>query len=351
MNEGYEVHVIAEEDEYSTKLIDLGFHFHPISVNNNTKNPINDLGLIFKYLRTYKKINPDIILHNAIKPNIYGTIAAGILRIPIINNISGLGTLFIKKSFSTKIASFLYRISQKFATIVFFQNPNDRSLFIENKLIKEDKTRLIPGSGVDTNRFSPKRFSPSGSDRFTFLFVGRLLFDKGIREYVEAAKEIKNKFSKVVFNVLGPRYQDNSTSISEKDLKTWIQSNLINYLGNTDEVEIELAKADCVVLPSYREGLSKVLIEASSMALPIVTTNVPGCKDVVVDGITGFLCKPKDAKDLKIKMEKMISLPVHEREEMGKKARKRAIDIFDVKKVVAIYYEAIRSIINKVDKQ
>lgn len=342
--QGHEIYTVASQDEYSDKLTEAGFNFFPIDLNNNSTNPIEDTKTVYSYYKIYKKIKPDVICHNAIKPNIYGTMAAGILNIPVVNNISGLGTLFIKKSFSTKIAKFLYKISQKSATKVFFQNNDDLNLFVKNGLVSEDKVLLIPGSGVDTTKFLPVEKSENASS-FEFLFIGRLLYDKGIREYMEAVRTLKKNYPAVKFNVLGPIYKNNATAVSEETLENWKQKGDIIYLGQTDHVEEIMKIADCLVLPSYREGLSKVLIEASSMGIPIVTTNVPGCRDVVIDNETGFLCEVKNSVDLAEKMEKMILLSIHERKEMGKKARARAISVFDEQIIIKQYTDAIYSVV------
>lgn len=342
--EGHQIYTVANKDEYSEKLINEGFNFEEIKSNNNATNPLEDLKAIYSYYKIYKKINPAVICHNAIKPNIYGSIAAGLLNIPVINNISGLGTLFIKKSFSTKIAKLLYKFSQKKAAKIFFQNNDDLNLFIQNKLIDKTKVQVIPGSGVNTQRFVPNVDINDGSD-FQFLFIGRLLYDKGILEYIDAVKLLKEKYPKVKFNVLGPLYENNATAISKETLESWIQNKDIIYLGQTDRVEEVMKNADCIVLPSYREGLSKVLIEASSMGLPIVTTNVPGCRDVVIDNETGFLCEVKNSEDLAAKMEKMLLLPYEKRKEMGFKARERAVTVFDEKIIIGHYKEAIYSVV------
>lgn len=342
-NDGHEIYTVAFKDEYSEKLVNEGFKFNSINFNNNATNPLEDLKTIYTYYTIYKKINPDVICHNAIKPNIYGTIAAGLLNIPVVNNISGLGTLFIRKSFSTKVAKLLYKFSQRKASKIFFQNHDDLSLFVKNKLIDKSRAQVIPGSGVDTSRFIPHEDRKEDS-HFQFLFIGRLLYDKGIREYIEAVKLLKNKYPNVIFNILGPLYVNNSTAISKETLETWIQDKSIIYLGQTDIVEEVMGIADCVVLPSYREGMSKVLIEASSMGLPVVTTNVPGCRDVVVDNETGFLCEVKDSKDLADKMEKMLLMSKVKRKEMGLKARQRALEIFDEKIIINHYKQAISSV-------
>ncbi|MBT8318069.1 MAG: glycosyltransferase family 4 protein [Lutibacter sp.] len=341
---GHEIYTVAFKDEYAHKLVNEGFHFEAINLNNNATNPLEDLKTIYNYYKIYKKINPEIICHNAIKPNIYGTIAASMLGIPTINNISGLGTLFIKKSFSTKIAKWLYRYSQKKATKVFFQNNADLELFVKNNLVDKVKCQVIPGSGVNTVKFKPKE-NRNGTDNFQFLFVGRLLYDKGIREYIDAVRMLKAKYPKTNFAILGPLYKNNATAISEETLNSWISEDIIDYLGQSDAVQEVLNNAQCVVLPSYREGLSKVLIEASSMSIPIVTTNVPGCRDVVLNDETGFLCKVKNGEDLANKMEKMLLLPDEERKIMGMKARERAIAIFDEKIIIKHYIEAINAIV------
>lgn len=342
--DGHEIYTVAFPDEYSEKLKEQGFGFVPINLNNNSTNPFEDLKSIYSYYCIYKKIRPDVICHNAIKPNIYGTIAAGMLKIPVVNNISGLGTLFIKKSFSTQIAKLLYKFSQRKASKIFFQNKDDLNLFLENKLIDHSKAQVIPGSGVDTSRFVPNEAKKDGLD-FTFLFIGRLLYDKGIREYVDAVKMLKDKYPKTKFSILGPLYENNATAISKKTLTSWINSDTIIYLGHTDRVEEVMKEVDCVVLPSYREGLSKVLIEASSIGLPIVTTDVPGCRDVVIDNETGFLCEVKNSIDLADKMEKMLLLSTEERLKMGNYARERAIEVFDEKIIIGHYKESIYALV------
>ena len=177
--------------------------------------------------------------------------------------------------------------------------------------------------------------------------MGRLLKDKGVFEFIEAARLIKSLYPEVQFNILGPFYASNQTAITLDEINHWNNDEkIINYLGETDDVKSELAKADCLVLPSYREGLSKVLIEASSMSLPIISSNVPGCKDVVLDGVTGFLCRPRDSKDLARKMAKMLNLEIFERLEMGRNARQRALDIFDIKHIIKTYKKVITQSLN-----
>ena len=217
-------------------------------------------------------------------------------------------------------------------------------MFIKNKLISRSKCKVIPGSGVNTSRFKPVKNNIQ-NENFQFLFIGRLLYDKGIKEYVDASRKLKLLYPNTVFNILGPLYKNNATAVSIETLDDWTKNGDVNYLGETDNVEDFMKTANCIVLPSYREGLSKVLIEASSLGLPVVTTNVPGCRDVVINNETGFLCKVKSSEDLTIKMKEMLLLPKEKRMEMGEKARKRALEVFDEKIIIKHYKDAIYSIV------
>ena len=343
-NDNYEIFTVAGKDEYSKKLLKLGFRHYNISINNNSKNPIADLMLLYQYIKLYRVIRPDIICHNAIKPNIYGTIAAKLLGVPVINNISGLGTLFISKSFSTSLAIILYQFSQKFATTVFFQNPHDSSLFINKKLIHPKKVKLIPGSGVDTSLFKPKK---KKTDIFNFIFVGRFLKDKGMLELYDAVislSEIRNDFK---VTLVGGRYASNETCITEIQLNLFKTNNYFDVIGHTDNVQDELIKADCLILPSYREGLSKVLIEAGSCGIPSITTDVPGCKDVIIDNYNGLLVNPKCSKSLLLAMQKMLNFEYSTLTSLGKNARKNIEKNFSMQRVNNIYVSEIHKILNE----
>lgn len=343
--EGYRIVTIAPRDEYSQKLEALGYAYREIKINNSGTNPIEEIKLIYDFVKLYKEVKPDILLHYTIKPNVYGSIAADILDIPVITNISGLGTVFLNNSFPSKIAKFLYKVAMRIPKKVFFQNSDDRELFIVKKLVDPQKTALLAGSGIDTEKFAPaKDVSPSGGP-LQFLFIARLVKDKGIVEYVDAARILKEKYPDVEFAILGAFYPGNPTAVTQAEMRRWEEEGVIRYLGVSDDVRSVIVGAACVVLPSYREGLSRVLLEASSMAKPIVTTDVPGCKDVVEDGVNGFLCRSKDVKDLAHAMEKMIVLPQIKREEMGKRGRERAVKEFDEKIVIGHYLEAIKALL------
>ena len=347
--EGFKIYAIAPKDDYSEKLENLGVKHIDIFMNNKGTNPVEDIKTIWEYYKIYKQIKPDVALHYTIKPNIYGTIGAKLAGVKVINNISGLGTVFLNDSLFSKIARNLYKIALKFSNKVFFQNPYDKELFIQNRLVEKNKTDLLPGSGIDTDKFKP--LEKEKKDKFKFLFIARLVRDKGIIEYVEAARIIKNlklkieNYTEVEFQVLGAFYPGNPTAITKEQMEKWVKNGIITYLGVSDNVSEIIKNSDCVVLPSYREGLSRVLLEAASMAKPIITTDTPGCRDVVDDGINGFLCKVKDSKDLANKMEKMLNLSEDERIKMGKAGREKIIKEFDEKIVISKYLSTILTLL------
>ena len=344
--EGYRIITIAPLDTYSQKLEALGFEYHIINMNNKGTNPFEDVKLIWELYRLYKKIKPDILLHYTIKPNIYGTIAAWLAGVPVISNISGLGTVFLSNKLSSRVAKLLYKIALRFPLKVFFQNNDDRNIFLQLKLVSKEKTEVLPGSGINTDKLLPIECMQSNLS-FSFLFIARLVKDKGLIEYVNAARKLKVKYPTVQFTILGAFYPGNPTAITQQEMFVWEQEEVITYLGTSNNVPSIIANSDCVVLPSYREGLSRVLLEAASMAKPIVTTNVPGCKDVVEDGINGLLCKVKDSDDLAAQMEKILKLDYTKRVQMGEKGREKVIKEFDEAIVINSYKMAIENILKQ----
>lgn len=344
--QGHEVVFVCPYDKYSEN-IKKHFGYVDIKINTKGTNPIEDIKTIYSYYKTYKEIKPDVVLHYTIKPNIYGTIAASMLNIPTINNIAGLGTLFIEQNFVTLIAKWLYKFSQKRASKIFFQNHDDFKMFVDERLVEKEKCDVLPGSGVDIERFMPVKKEEDGV--FRFLLVSRMLWAKGIQEFVDAARKIKNLELKiencidVEFQLLGHLDVSSPTAITKEQMDIWVKEGYVNYLGSSDDVRVEIARADCVVLPSfYREGTPRILLESASMAKPIITTDNVGCRDVVEDGVNGYLCEVRNAEDLARKMEMMLNLSVEEREAMGKAGREKVVKYFDEKIVIEKYMEAIR---------
>ena len=339
-SEGFEVIALAPRDEYVNHLESAGVKCHNIFLNQKGTNPITDFFLFIQYLRLFNKIKPDLILSYTIKPNIYGNFAASILKIPTINNISGLGTLFIKTNFISSIGKILYKLSLRSSNHIFFQNNNDLELFIKSRLIKPYKCSVIPGSGVNTSIFKQNKKTNKGSK---FLFVGRLIGDKGVFEYLEAAKQVLLEYPNVNFFLAGELGYNSKTAITQNQLDNYTISNRqIKYLGKTDDMLSLLKSVDVMVLPSYREGLSKSLIEAASMSLPIITTDVPGCIDVVKNEYNGLICQVKSIRSLEKSIKKIIKLSAEKRHEMGVNGRKIAISKFDEKIIIQYYLKVIK---------
>lgn len=301
--EGHEVHTVAPNDDYTRYLTDIGCIHHRIKMDSRGANPIRDSALILELFTIYRKIRPDIICHFTIKPNVYGTIAATLLRIPVINNVCGLGTVFLKRNLISAIAILLYRISFPFAYKVFFQNPDDLRLFVRKKLVVPSAAELVPGSGIDLQKFQPMEFSRN--KKFTFLMISRLISDKGVLEYIEAVQKLKSAGVNAHFQVLGAKDPEHKRGIKLEVIDKWIKEETIEYLGTTNDVRQHIGKADCIVLPSYREGTPRTLLEAASSCKPIIATDVPGCNHVVVNYFNGLLCKLKDANDLADKMQEI----------------------------------------------
>ena len=341
---GYEVVAIAPYDRYSQKIIDAGFEFHDIKMNAQGINPIEDLRTTYAFYKLFKKISPDVLCQYTIKPNIYGSLVASVLKIKMINNIAGLGTLFIKESVVTKIAKLLYKVSQHKADRVFFQNRDDFIFFTDKGIVTENKCDVLPGSGVDTNRFKPQYKEESVNIRF--LLISRMIWEKGIAEYVKAAREVKKSYPNVEFCLLGFLEVENPGAITKNEMDIWVKEGIVNYLGVSDKVEEFIQTADCVVLPSYyREGTPKTLLESGSCGKPIITTDSVGCRNVVDDGINGYLCEPKSWEDLKLKIEMFLALTDEERVKMGIKSREKMIKEFDEKIVINKHLEALTSVL------
>jgi glycosyltransferase involved in cell wall biosynthesis len=261
----------------------------------------------------------------------------------VINNVCGLGTMFLKDNLLSKVAILLYRIAFRFPKKIFFQNDDDRQLFLKRRIVSKKVSDLLPGSGIDTQIFSPSKASAK-KNKFTFLLISRLIYDKGILEYIEAIDVLKKEGIDAKFQLLGPIDVKHKRGIPEEMIQTWIEKGQVEYLGTTEDVRSFIENADCVVLPSYREGTPKTLLEAASMGKPIVATNVPGCNNVVVDGENGYLCNLRDSNDLALKMKNMLSLDNEEREKMGLKSREYVITNFDESLVINKYLESIEKI-------
>ena len=342
--QGHEIYAVAPEDNYSPRLEALGCRYIPVKLDNKGVNPLKDLKYFYHLYQIYASIRPQVVLHYTIKPNIYGTLAAKLLGIPVINNVSGLGTAFLRKDLGAKIARLLYRLAFRFPAKVFFQNSQDKALFVEQNLVAEARTALLPGSGICLESFRPQP-QPSAKG-FVFLLIARLIYDKGIREYVEAIRLLRKQGIEARFQLLGAFEKDprNKLNIAPEQVAEWQREGLIEYLGSTEQVQPFIAQAHCIVLPSYREGTPRVLLEAASMARPLVASDVPGCREVLMHEENGFLCEVQNAQSLADAMLRMYSVSEEERLQMGLRGREKMEKEFDEQLVIALYAAAIESL-------
>lgn len=343
LSQGHEVVAIAPYDVYSDRLKFKGCSYVPCFMDNKGTSPLKDFNLFIRFFSIYKSIKPDIILHYTIKPNIYGNLAAASLGIPAISNISGLGTVFLHKRWSSNVAQWLYRFSLKFAGHVFFQNQDDLELFRERGLIQASKCSLLPGSGVDLKRFKQVQL-PKGPP-FRFLMASRLLFDKGVHHFAEAAIRLKGKGFEHEFVLQGFTDFESNAGIPKETLNTWENTGAIKIEPPTDDMEQSLSLAHVCVLPSYREGTPRVLLEAAAMGRPIITTDVPGCREVVLPHMNGLMCDPYSTNALERAIETMGAKTLDELATMGTASRKLVEAKFDEQYVFRAYDQVIKKLV------
>lgn len=334
---GHEVYVCAPEPDtgLKNKLVDMGVHYRTIGFQRAGIDPAADVKVLWELYRLFRKLRPDAVLGYTIKPVIYGSLAARLAGVNrIYSMITGLGYTFLGQGRKARlvglIAKILYRISLSVNSKVFFQNPDDLQLFQQRALVKPQQAVQINGSGVNL-----KYFSSSGGISTTpdFLLIARLLRDKGIYEFVEAAKQLKEAYpdKNLKFTMVG-WLDENPAAIDPEDLERWAASGLISYLGKLDDVRSAINDSSVYVLPSYREGTPRTVLEAMSMGRPIITTDAPGCRETVIHGRNGFVVPVKDSTALSQAMERFINEPSLI-PAMGAESRKLAEEKFDVRKV------------------
>ncbi len=335
----FDVLIIAPRDAFVSELENAGCSYLDIRFNNRSENPLKDYILYRSLKKIYRTEKPDFIFHYVIKPNIYGSLAAAVCGIPSVAVITGLGYTFDKPNLLNRIVSVLYRRSLKKASEVWFLNREDADVFINRRLVAADKIKILPGEGINTEYFFPQIHKPvARSKGFRFLMATRLLKSKGIGLYVEAARRLKTKNQDIRFELIGFFEKSHPDSITEHELGYWKKKGIVQYGGFARDVRPFLRQADCFIFPSfYHEGIPRCLLEAASMEVPIITSRTTGCREVVEDGLNGYLCAVNDVKDLVGKMELMMGLSSAQRAEMGKKGRALVMEKFDVKKILIEY--------------
>ena len=337
--QGFKVYILSSgATEFAEQLKSI--HAECIDIGTSNTNPIEIWKYLRKMYRTIKQIDPDVCLTFTPRQNIYGNIICKILSVSSLSNITGTGVPFHIKGFVYWLGRLLYRIVLRMPKIVFFQNKDDMHHLISEGYVKKSKAVLIPGSGIETDHFLP--ICKEESDKFIFLFIGRLVRVKGIEELINAAENILKDNINCEFWIVGPLWKQNTGKLSftEAHVEEWQKKGIV-YKGETVDVRPFIATCDCIVHPSYREGLSNILLEAASMEKPIVTTNVTGCRDVVEDGVNGILCEAESVASLEAALRKMLSLSKDERREMGKQGRIKVKREFEKSIVIKKYTEEI----------
>ncbi|MGB7373494.1 glycosyltransferase family 4 protein [Pontixanthobacter sp.] len=341
---GHTVTVLAPKDDAVETLRNVGCQWVDLEIDKQGLNPLKDAKLIAEFRKHFKSLKPDIILSFTIKNNVFGALAAKPLRIPFVPNVTGLGTAFLSSGILLRLARGLYRTAFRSLPVVFFQNRDDRDLFVKFGLIAPNQAQLLPGSGIDLSAFSPAPYS-DGTGALRYLFVGRIIRDKGVIEFVEAARIVKAERSNIRFQMLGAIGFANRTSIPVQQVQEWQDEGLIEYLGITTDVRVPMADSDCIVLPSYREGAPRTLIEGAALGRPAIATNVPGCNAVVDHGITGLLCAARDSSALACAMLQFGEMSQAERAEMGRKARSKIEKEYSVEHIIAAYRGVIAAMV------
>jgi glycosyltransferase involved in cell wall biosynthesis len=342
---GYRVVAISPEDGFETRLKAMGVEHIPIDINRKGISPIKDTITTYQYYTILKKLRPDFFLGYTAKPNIYGSLAAHRLGIAVVNNIAGLGEAFQNPGALRRIVTLLYRAALRRSATVFFQNPDDRALFLNAGIVNSVRTQVLPGSGIDLDKF---RMNPRVADgKVIFLMVARLLGSKGVRQYADAARIVRREFPEAQFRLLGlPDAGRDAVSSSEVD--AWQAEGVVEYLGAAQDVRPIIAGADCVVLPTYYpEGTPRALLEAAASGRALIATDVPGCREVVEDGVNGFLCEPRSVESLAAAMRRYLTLKRGDRDRLGAASRRRAAEKFDERFVVKAYLDALAGHANR----
>lgn len=341
--DGHRVTILAPADETSLRLEELGCKVCALPMSVAGLNPVEDLLLQRRFAQAFRTLTPDIVLSYTIKNNVFGARPALAAGVPFVPNVTGLGTAFLSGKLLEQVTVQLYRRAFASLPCVFFQNADDRDLFVGHRIIRVQQSRLLPGSGIDLEHFAPVPMpDPAGPP--IFLMVSRLLRDKGVLEFIEAARIIKARTPTARFQLLGALGPPNRTAIDAAMVDAWVDEGVVEYLGITHDVRPSIAAASCVVLPSYREGAPRTLIEAAAMSRPVIATDVPGCRDVIDRDASGFLCKARDAQSLAEAIARFLALPPEAPAAMGRAGRAKMAREYDQALVIAAYREAIASL-------
>lgn len=327
IDDGNEIYISLPNGNLVQPMIDMGCKFIDTAVDRRGINPVTDLNLFLNYCKIIGKVKPDLIITYTIKPNVYAGIVSAIKHKKYVINITGLGTAFQKQGVFLKLIVMLYKFACKKAHTVIFENCNNMKLFLDYGIVKEEQCLLNAGAGVNLEEYPFEEYPPT--DKTRFLFIGRIMQEKGIDELFDVAKRIKCEYDNVEFDVVG-MYEDNY----EEEVNELVGNGIINFYGYQNDVKPFIENVHCFVLPSWHEGMANTNLECGAMGRPIITSNIHGCLEAVIDGKTGYLVEKKNANDLYEKIKRFIELPYDEKVKMGQASHNHIAEVFDKKKVV-----------------
>lgn len=327
------VYTSLPDGKYVSKLSEMGCKFVDTEIDRRGINPKTDLKLLLFYRKIIKRVKPELVITYTIKPNIYGGLICCMFRIPYAVNITGLGTAFQRSGCIKTLVTFLYKIALKKAKVVFFENTENKNVMMDMRIVKEEQTCVLNGAGVNLEEYSYCEYPTEEETRF--LFIGRVMKEKGVDELFEVAERIKSEYENVYFDIVGPMEDDYKDKIN-----SLVKRGVIEYYGYQQDVKPFIEKCHCFVLPSWHEGMANTNLEAAAMGRPLITSRIHGCMEAVEDGVTGFLCE-RNADDLYRIMKKFIKLSSTQHKAMGIAGRKRMEEIFDKKKVIEVTYEEL----------
>jgi glycosyltransferase involved in cell wall biosynthesis len=344
IGKGYAIYVLAPRDAHTALFESLpGLTYIELDhLKSNSISPFQDALLYWELRSHYRRLRPGLIFHYTIKANIWGTLAAASAGIPSISVVTGLGYTFSGKGWLLKAVKKLYRLALRSSAETWFLNEDDRLVFTAEKLIDPQKTFLLPGEGVDVEGFFPSPYV-TGKKTVTFLLVGRMISHKGIYEFIRAAGLLRQKGLAITCQLLGFFDDNNPVAIPRSRVEEWTKSGIVTYLGHTDQVAPFIEQADCIVLPSYREGLPLSLLEGASMCKALIAANTAGCRDLIEEGRNGYLCPEKDEVGLAEKMAVYYHLPAEAKRQMGIESRNKILQNFTREIVAGIYLDKIHS--------
>lgn len=328
IDDGNEVYISLPNGNLVQPMVDMGCRFIDTAVDRRGINPVTDLKLFLNYRKMIGKVKPDFIITYTIKPNVYAGIVSAIKHKKYAINITGLGTAFQKQGLFLKLIVMLYKFACKKAHTVIFENCENMKLFLNYGIVKEEQCLLNAGAGVNLEEYQFEKYPPA--DKTRILFIGRIMQEKGIDELFDAAKRIKREYDNVEFDVVG-MYEDNY----EETVNRLVDDGIINFYGYQQDVKPFVKQSHCFVLPSWHEGMANTNLECGAMGRPIITSNIHGCLEAVVDGKTGYLVEKKNANDLYEKIKRFIELPYDEKVKMGQASHDHIAEAFDKKKVVS----------------